>query len=71
VSVDEWERLSPGDRRRIRALLGEAIETRISPNSHWPGVAAFGALGLILIAVGTLVLVLGIREIRRQRAATG
>jgi hypothetical protein len=66
VSVGEWEHLTVGDTWRIRVLPGAELKTRTTPDSNIPGVVAFLALGLILLVVGTFVLILGVRETRRQ-----
>ena len=67
VSVKEWEQLAPGGIFRIRVLPGANPQSRVSQDSNWPFVAALATLGLIFLAVGTPLLVLGVREIRRQR----
>jgi len=67
VSVEEWERLAPGSLLKIRALPGAQDESRVTEDSNWPGVAAFTTLGLLFIAVGGPMIVIGVREIRRQR----
>jgi hypothetical protein len=66
VSVEEWEHLTAGDTWRIRVLPGAKLETRRTSDSNIPGVVAFLALGVIFLVVGTFVLILGIRETRRQ-----
>lgn len=67
VSVQQWERLAPGAILKIRVLSGAQVQTRGTQDSNWPAVAAFTTLALIFIAVGAPLLVLGVRDIRRQR----
>jgi hypothetical protein len=66
VSVEDWERASVGAPREIRVLPGTTAETRLTSNTNWSAVATFLTLGLILIVAGIFVLVIGMREIKRQ-----
>ena len=66
VSVEDWERLSAGDVWEIRVLPGTTAESRLTSKTSWPAVVSFLALGLIFVVVGSVVFVIGVREIGRQ-----
>jgi hypothetical protein len=66
VPVEEWERLEPGSSLRVRVLPETSGQGRVTEESSWPAVAAFSALGLIVVGVGAPLIAFAVRDMLRQ-----